>query len=158
MATTVISSNHHLYELQDGDPASGEVPARVSVDTVYGEHLDAGSGQALLVAPDGREIALSTDLFNLLEAMIRQIRGGRAVQIVVYDKDLTTQQAADILNVSRQYLIRLLERGEIPFTRTEGAHRRIKLADVLEYRRRLSTKRRDALGRIAREALEAGTY
>ncbi|HEX5503538.1 MAG TPA: excisionase family DNA-binding protein, partial [Thermomicrobiales bacterium] len=72
-------------------------------------------------------------------------------------RELTTQQAADLLNVSRQYLIRLLERGDLPFTRT-GTHRRIRLDDVLRYKDARSARRREGLRRLTRLSEELGLY
>jgi excisionase family DNA binding protein len=73
------------------------------------------------------------------------------------DKDLTTQQVADLLNVSRPFVVRLLESGEIPFYRV-GRCRRIRVDDVTAYRRRRSRARRDALAEMARDAQELGIY
>lgn len=71
--------------------------------------------------------------------------------------ELTTQQAAELLNVSRPYLIRLLEANQIPY-RKVGSHRRIRLVDVLEYQRLDEARRRDAQRELTRQAEELGFY
>lgn len=154
MATTPVLPSHQLYELSEHEIVQDDM----IVDRVEPDQLDSGSGDALLVSPDGRPTKISADLYDLLETMVRQIRRGNAVQIVTYNRELTTQQAAEILNVSRQYLIKLLERGEIPFTKTEGSHRRLRLHDVLEYRKHRTGQRRDSLDRLARASAEMGNY
>jgi excisionase family DNA binding protein len=73
------------------------------------------------------------------------------------DALLTTQQACDLLNVSHPYLIRLLDQGAIPHTRT-GAHRRIRAADVLAYMRRRDAERGEALDALSRMSQEFGLY
>ncbi len=151
---TEVPSSHQVYELSEHESVHGDTV----VDRVSADQLDPGPGSALLVSPDGRQIEISADLYGLLENMVRQIRRGNAVQIVTYNRDLTTQQAAEILNISRQYLIKLLERGAIPFTKTEGSHRRLRLHDVLEYRRRRTEQRRDSLNHLARASAEMGDY
>ena len=71
--------------------------------------------------------------------------------------ELTTQEAADLLNVSRQYLVRLLEDGAMPFTKT-GTHRRIRFGDLMAYKRARDATRRQGLKRLTRLSEELGLY
>ncbi len=105
----------------------------------------------------GKEIALPESVVELLRQGVHQLAHSQAVTLVPAFRDLTTQQAADILNMSRPYLINLLERGEIPFTRT-GAHRRIHLDDVMRYKAKRDTARRQALDELTRLNQEMGLY
>jgi excisionase family DNA binding protein len=89
----------------------------------------------------------------VVEAMSR----GQAVAIAPVHQRLTTQEAADMLGVSRPTLVKLLESGEIPFEQP-GRHRRVRLVDVLEYRDRSSVRRREALDRMVEIADESGMY
>lgn len=93
------------------------------------------------------EITLTPGVSRLLMELLRHIGKGDAVTLVPISQMLTTQQAADILNVSRPYLITLLERGDIAFELV-GRHRRIKAEDLFEYKRERDTKRSDALAAL----------
>lgn len=90
------------------------------------------------------EITLTPGISKLLMEMLRHIGKGDAVTLVPINQMLTTQQAADILNVSRPFLISLLERGEILHDLV-GRHRRIKAENLFAYKRQRDTKRSKAL-------------
>ena len=93
--------------------------------------------------------------------MFAQILGllaqGRGVQIIPKEVELSTQQAADMLNVSRPYLIGLLESGQIPF-RKVGRHRRIKFEDLVDYQRQDDLHRRDAADKLAELSEDLDLY
>ncbi|MFE7672613.1 helix-turn-helix domain-containing protein [Streptomyces albidoflavus] len=97
--------------------------------------LETGADDEALVLP--RPVA------EMFASMLAALANGQGVQIMPVDAELTTQQAADMLNVSRPYLIGLLESGEIPF-RLVGRHRRIRFADLHQYIREDDSARKGA--------------
>jgi excisionase family DNA binding protein len=113
--------------------------------------------EARLVGPDGREIAIPEPVHELLLLILNNLQAGNAISIVPEHRQLTTQRAANILGVSRPFLVRLVEDGEIPFHMV-GSHRRIYLRDVLDYKRRRDAARHEAINDMARSEMEAGTY
>jgi excisionase family DNA binding protein len=100
-------------------------------------------------------ITLPASAVRLLVDLLAQMARGNAVTLVPYHAELTTQQAADFLGVSRPFLVGLLERGEMPF-RKVGAHRRIRSEDVLKYQQAISRNRRAALRALAALDQELG--
>lgn len=109
----------------------------------------AGGDAKLRVLEDGTaaEITLTPALSNLLMELLRHVARGDAVTLVPVSEMLTTQQAADILNVSRPFLISLLEKGDIGFSLV-GRHRRIKAEDLFAYKRARDGKRDAALSKL----------
>lgn len=89
------------------------------------------------------DLELPREAVELLATVLSHMAAGRAVSIVPDHAELTTQQAADMLNVSRPFLIGLLESGEIEY-RKVGTHRRIKAQSLLEYQRQDDQGRREA--------------
>jgi excisionase family DNA binding protein len=96
-------------------------------------------------------IELPAGAVKLLMAILEDMASGRAVTIVPHNAELTTKQAADFLNVSRPFLIQLLEEDKLPF-RMVGTHRRIRFEDVLRYKEDIDRKRRAVLDELAQEA------
>lgn len=117
----------------------------------------AGPTAYKLVSPTGQIIELPQSVFLLLERIIEVLDRGDAITVVPVGKELTTQQAANILNVSRQYVVRLLDDGRIPYRRT-GTHRRIRMEDLLAYKRQRDRDRLASLDDLTRLSQEFGGY
>lgn len=115
------------------------------------------ASQATLVGPDGARLPLPDEVYRVLQNVVDAMAHGLAITIAPHNTQLTTQEAADLLGISRPTLVRLLEDGEIPFQR-RGRHRRVMLADVVAYQQRARTRRRAALDEMTRAAAEDGTY
>jgi len=113
--------------------------------------------QYQLVGPDGQTVPIPESIFYLLERLTEVLAKGDAVTVVPVAKKLTTQQAANILNVSRQYLIRLLDDGQIPFTKT-GTHRRIRFDDLMKYKKIRDAQRSEALAELSSLSQQFGGY
>jgi excisionase family DNA binding protein len=110
-----------------------------------------------LVGPGGEAIAIPESVFFVLERVAEVMARGDSITVVPVGKELTTQQAADLLNVSRQYLVRLLEEGKLPFTRT-GMHRRLRIEDVLAFKDKRDAERKASLNELAQLSEEFGGY
>jgi excisionase family DNA binding protein len=115
------------------------------------------SGDAKLVGSDGRQVEIPQPVHELLLVILRNLQAGNAISIVPEHQQLTTQRAANILGVSRPFLVGLVEAGEIPFHMV-GRHRRIYLRDLLDYKRRRDAARHEAITNLARMEMDAGTY
>lgn len=104
-----------------------------------------------------RSVALPEALRLVLQQAVHELVRGNQVSLVPLGRMLTTRQAAELLNVSRPFLIQLLERGEMPFEKV-GTHRRVRLEDVLRYRAERSARRRALLRELSADADELGIY
>lgn len=131
----------------------------VSVELAYlQESLDEDSSAVLSIERSGQHISLSKNATRALRTIL-----DTALAHAPSDENpprrITTQQAARILGVSRPFVIKLLDQGEIPFERLgPSRHRRIKLADVIEYQTRMQQVRRVTLATMTEEAFAGGLY
>ena len=116
------------------------------------------TARTLQVRPDGGPdvaVTVPREAFELFLEVLGQMANGNAVTIVPVHAELTTQEAADMLNVSRPHLIELLEAGKIGF-RKVGTHRRVRFADLLAYQEADQASRKTALDELSQEAQHLG--
>ena len=110
-----------------------------------------------LKAKDGTEIALPQALFDLLVKVVEDIRHGKAIVLMPEQGTFTTQAAANMLGMSRQYFVTLLEKGQIPFHRV-GSHRRVYFKDLHEYSQKRDAERRSGLNGLFKKLRDEKQY
>lgn len=140
---------------------SNRLPTKVEIKNadllrhIIASQVKEGQPTDLSLAVDGGEVRTITLMPALTETLLdilRLISSGRGFRMIPVEAELTTQEAADMLNVSRPFLIKLLESKEMPF-RTVGRHRRIRAEDLFAYKEKRDKARSDALSDLA--ALDA---
>lgn len=109
----------------------------------------------LMQEPTECQIVLPREVAHLLADMLSELANGNAVSVVPLQAELTTQQAADLLGVSRPFLIGILERGEIAHRRV-GNRRRVPVTDLLRYQEEQNERSRQAVTALTQEAEELG--
>ncbi|MBT5229096.1 MAG: helix-turn-helix domain-containing protein [Methylococcales bacterium] len=102
---------------------------------------------------DQHAVNIPTSALRLLVDVLTEIGEGNAVNIIPLHAILTTQDAADVLNVSRPFVVKLLENNEIPFHKV-GAHRRIRYEDIIQYKNTIDQAREKTLDELAAQAQE----
>ncbi|MDO5511688.1 helix-turn-helix domain-containing protein [Corynebacterium sp.] len=121
--------------------------------------LEQHSSPAALVGPDGDQFELPAEVYRTLRVVVASLLRKQAVSIVPVDQKLTTQQAADVLGISRPTLIKAIDQGELPCERVPGSrHRRILLSDLLAYREQLDNERDALLTTAVQEAEDKNLY
>jgi len=106
--------------------------------------------KARVVAPNGESLALPEPVCGLFRDALALLGAGRGVALCPYDAQLTTRQAAVLLNVSRQYLVRLLDNRRIPYE-VVGTHRRIRVTDAIRLKAARDRHRRRTIARMSSE-------
>ena len=114
------------------------------IDDIFGEH-----GTARLVGPDGETMEIPASAFHALKLIVQGMARGQTLTLVPHGKELTTQEAADLLHVSRPHLVKLLEEGAIPYYKV-GTHRRVRIEDILDHRESRAVARRERLDELTR--------
>jgi len=147
---------NHIHE---SEPITANEDERAALVTIERALVDAENGHgahlAKLLGTHGEQIELPVSVTQALTEVVHYLAHGKAVSLAPLGKNLTTQQAADLLSVSRPYLIKLLESGQIPYGKT-GTHRRILLDDALAYKQRRDSERRRGLAELAQLSQESG--
>lgn len=117
-------------------------------------HLDQDL-RVQITATDGPAVELPAAAVDLLVDMLTQMADGNAVTLVPTRTELSTQQAADLLGVSRPFLVKILDERKIPYRRV-GRHRRILLTDLMRYRESMDAQRHEILDELTAQAQELG--
>ena len=133
-------------------PPEGELIAQI--EAFLSQHAHSGTR---LVSADGQTVELPDAFFDILAQVATAMQHGLAVSVAPVHQTLSTQEAADLLGVSRTTLVRLLESGEIPFTQP-SRHRKVALIDLLEYRNRQRQRAEQALADLVADAERLGLY
>ena len=138
-------------KIGDRLPSADEKATANQLRKILASQLSSGKNQvmtALDAAGTRADIVLTPAISELLIELLRHIGKGDAVTLVPVSQMLTTQQAADILNVSRPHLVSLIEKGALPHSMV-GRHRRIKADDLFDYKFARDQSRAAALSRLA---------
>jgi excisionase family DNA binding protein len=132
-------------------PDDGDIQVFRNLERLLKKH------RARLIGPEGQETEIPPKMYNTMVHFAHLLATNKVVLVTPMDKDLTTQEAAIYLGVSRPTLVKLLEGGEIPFTRA-GKHRRIRFTDLKTYREKKYAERKRALDELTRMSEEMGGY
>ena len=110
----------------------------------------------VLMDPESQsQILIPQAVVRLLVETLKQMARGRAVTLLPIHSEVTTQQAADLLNVSRPYFIKLLDEGKLPF-KLVGRHRRIRFEDLMRFKHQDDLERDEAFDEMVRMSQEMG--
>ena len=140
------------------EPIEADAAERKAIAAFLARFLeDRGAHVPQLTAPDQAPLELPHALYEIFKRSAEILARGEMVSIVPVNRLLTTQEAANLLNVSREYVRRLIRDRHIPSVDV-GRHHRIRFADVIEFRDRRDAQRREALANITRMGVEAGGY
>ena len=141
-------------------PSPEDIKLATASKSVFAEEIDLKRQfQELKVKGNGDEewVKVPSSAYELFVNILSQISQGNGVAVVPVKSELTTQQAANLLNVSRPYLIKLLESNQIPY-RKVGKHRKILVKDLYQYKNKLDRARRKSLDELTSLTEELGLY
>lgn len=115
------------------------------------------AAQPAFVSAAGQRIELPADVADAFEQIVNHLAQGQGVTIVPHQRLLTTQEAADLLNISRPTFVKLLQDGELDYE-MRGRHRRVRLSEVLAFQESLRSDRTDALDTMQEQSQTDGLY
>lgn len=139
-------SEHDINLAKVGAPILSQILGRHRQEHDFDERIE-------FMDEKGEQVILPASALELLKSILVQMAQGNAMTLIPIHAELTTQQAADILNVSRPYLVKLLEVGDIPFAK-KGTHRRVLFQDIQTYKTKIDNQRMKALDELTAQARE----
>ncbi len=143
-----------MAQLLNGNEVVTPTKADAAIAKESGQKLAAHLGKAparpleLKIGGTSEELVLPRSVVRVLVSLLNEMGKGHAVTLTPLRAELTTQQAADLLNVSRPYLVKLLDEATIP-SRKVGSHRRVQLQDLLAYKQDFLARRQGSLEELA---------
>jgi excisionase family DNA binding protein len=142
------------YIPQDEDAQLSRESSRI-----LAPHINSAARHIKIIEPDGTEQSalIPAAAYRLLVDVLTQMAQGNAVTLIPIHAELTTQEAADLLNVSRPYLIKQIEAGAIPYHKI-GRHRRIRFEDLMAYKQQADATRSQALDELVAASQALGLY
>lgn len=150
-----------LAEIQDaGPPSAADTELALESSRRLAKFLTSKPNDSLQIHIESENersesIAIPVTAFLLLKSILTEMAKGNAVTLIPVHAELTTQQAAQILNVSRPFLIEQLEKGIIAY-RKVGTHRRVMFKDLMDYKQRMDKNRLNALEQLSAIDQELG--
>lgn len=130
--------------------------AKKNLDTlekIAQKHKGSSHAVEIEICGEKTHIKVPPSALSLLNTIFEHMAEGKAISIIPSETEISTQQAAEMLNVSRPHIVKLLEEGKIPYKKV-GSHRRIKLKDLEKYKNKMEQRRRKQLGKLAEQAQE----
>jgi len=124
-----------------------------AVEKIVQKHHSARKPIEIEITGEKTRIKIPPSAFRFLNTVLQLMAKGKAITIIPSDTEISTQQAAEMLNVSRPHVVKLLEKGELPYHKV-GTHRRILLKDLEDYKAKRDKKRRKLLEELAKQAQE----
>ncbi|HYX06003.1 MAG TPA: helix-turn-helix domain-containing protein [Bacteroidales bacterium] len=124
-----------------------------AVEKIVQKHHSARKPIEIEITGEKTRIKIPPSAFRYLNTILQLMAKGKAITIIPSDTEISTQQAADMLNVSRPHVIKLLEKGELPYHKVR-THRRIKLKDLEDYKAKMDKKRHKLVEELTKQAQE----
>ena len=131
-------------------PTSEEIDVAKQSSRTLAKYASADRVQMSISGSNGEsdEFVLPGHVMKILLDVLSEMSKGNAISLIPHNQEVSTQEAANILNVSRPFLVKLLENGDIPFHKV-GTHRRVRLQDILSYKTETDEQRSEALDKLA---------
>jgi excisionase family DNA binding protein len=150
----MVSLNQSLYI-----PTTEETQISKESSRILAAHISCNTHRLKIVEADGSEeiATIPAVAYRLLIDILTQMSQGNAVTIIPIHAELTTQEAADLINVSRPFLIKQMDAGVIPHHKV-GTHRRVRFTDLMEYKKNIDAARSKVLTELVEESQRLGLY
>lgn len=152
-----MATPHRISEAETDVPSADEQGQLLDLVAALTRRGATVSPQPAIATDDGARHELTPGVADVLVQVAGALADGQGVTLAPQQRLLTTQEAADLLNVSQPTLVKRLEAGELPYA-MRGRHRRIRLTELLNYQERLRSQRAAALRRMEPQSQDGGLY